>query len=103
MVGPSIAGVELAAGLGVALPLGLGVALGTGEGVALGVGVTPGDAVGCAECVGVAVALALATGLTAYDASYLWLTRKLGAELVTLDQQLARADMHAAALKHGFP
>ncbi len=38
------------------------------------------------------LALALATGLTAYDASYLWLTRKLGAELVTLDQQLARAD-----------
>jgi predicted nucleic acid-binding protein len=38
------------------------------------------------------VALAVATGLTAYDASYLWLARRLGAELVTLDQQLARAD-----------
>ena len=36
--------------------------------------------------------LATTTGLTAYDASYLWLTRQLGAELVTLDQQLARAD-----------
>jgi predicted nucleic acid-binding protein len=36
--------------------------------------------------------LAAATGLTAYDASYLWLTRQLGADLVTLDQKLARAD-----------
>lgn len=35
--------------------------------------------------------LAAATGLTAYDASYLWLARRLGAELVTLDQALARA------------
>ena len=35
---------------------------------------------------------AAATGLTAYDASYLWLTRQLDADLVTLDQQLARAD-----------
>ena len=34
------------------------------------------------------LALALATGLTAYDASYLWLSRRLGAELVTLDRQL---------------
>ena len=32
--------------------------------------------------------LALATGLTAYDASYLWLSRHLGAELVTLDRRL---------------
>lgn len=39
-----------------------------------------------------ALELAAATGLTAYDASYLWLTRQLGADLVTLDQQLARAD-----------
>jgi predicted nucleic acid-binding protein len=31
------------------------------------------------------------TGLTSYDASYLWLSRKLNAELVTLDKQLARA------------
>ncbi len=35
--------------------------------------------------------LAMATGLTGYDASYLWLTRQLGAELVTLDRQLAEA------------
>ena len=32
-----------------------------------------------------------ATGLTAYDASYLWLARELGAELVTLDRKLAAA------------
>jgi predicted nucleic acid-binding protein len=32
--------------------------------------------------------IALATGLTAYDASYLWLARQLGAELVTLDKRL---------------
>ena len=30
-------------------------------------------------------------GLTSYDASYLWLSCELGAELVTLDRQLARA------------
>jgi predicted nucleic acid-binding protein len=35
--------------------------------------------------------LAVRTGLTAYDASYLWLARQLGAELVTLDRQLERA------------
>jgi len=39
-----------------------------------------------------ALELAAATGLTAYDASYLWLARQLGADLVTLDQQLARAE-----------
>ena len=33
--------------------------------------------------------LAEATGLTAYDASYLWLARSLGGELVTLDRKLA--------------
>ncbi|MBN9563057.1 MAG: type II toxin-antitoxin system VapC family toxin [Alphaproteobacteria bacterium] len=38
-----------------------------------------------------AVELAAATGLTAYDASYLWLAREMRAELVTLDRQLARA------------
>ncbi|MBV9776724.1 MAG: type II toxin-antitoxin system VapC family toxin [Acetobacteraceae bacterium] len=38
-----------------------------------------------------ALRLASATGLTAYDASYLWLARRLGAELVTLDRQLAGA------------
>ncbi len=37
------------------------------------------------------LALAAATGLTAYDASYLWLARRLDAELVTLDQQLGKA------------
>ncbi len=36
--------------------------------------------------------LAAATGLTAYDASCLWLTRRLGAELVTLDRQLVTAE-----------
>jgi predicted nucleic acid-binding protein len=38
-----------------------------------------------------AVELAVRTGLTAYDASYLWLARQLGAELVTLDRRLERA------------
>lgn len=36
--------------------------------------------------------LADRTGLTVYDASYLWLARSLGAELVTLDVKLAQAD-----------
>jgi predicted nucleic acid-binding protein len=35
--------------------------------------------------------LAEATGLTAYDASYLWLARSLSGELVTLDRKLAAA------------
>jgi predicted nucleic acid-binding protein len=35
--------------------------------------------------------LAEATGLTAYDASYLWLARSVGGELVTLDRKLAAA------------
>ena len=39
------------------------------------------------------VDLADTTGLTAYDASYLWLTRALDAELVTLDQKLAAASV----------
>jgi predicted nucleic acid-binding protein len=30
-------------------------------------------------------------GMLTYDASYLWLSRQLGAELVTLDRQLAKA------------
>jgi predicted nucleic acid-binding protein len=38
-----------------------------------------------------AVLVARATGLTAYDASYLWLAGALGAVLVTLDRRLARA------------
>ena len=33
--------------------------------------------------------LALDTGLTAYDASYLYLTRSLGLPLVTFDERLA--------------
>jgi predicted nucleic acid-binding protein len=37
------------------------------------------------------VDLAEITGLTAYDASYLWLARELDAELVTLDRKLAAA------------
>ena len=37
------------------------------------------------------VLLAHATGTTAYDASYLWLAGALGADLVTLDDRLARA------------
>ena len=35
--------------------------------------------------------LALKSGLTAYDASYFWLARRLEAELVTLDKELGRA------------
>ena len=37
------------------------------------------------------LALALESGLTAYDAAYLWLARDLGAPLVTLDKQLNTA------------
>lgn len=32
--------------------------------------------------------LADASALTAYDAAYLWLARRLGGELVTLDRRL---------------
>ena len=39
-----------------------------------------------------AIALAEATKLSLYDASYLWLAHALDAELVTLDDELARAD-----------
>ncbi|HEX4113565.1 MAG TPA: type II toxin-antitoxin system VapC family toxin [Stellaceae bacterium] len=42
------------------------------------------------------VELAETMGLTAYDASYLWLARHLGGELITLDGQLMKA---AAALE----
>jgi predicted nucleic acid-binding protein len=35
--------------------------------------------------------LAQRSGLSGYDASYLWLARNLNAELVTLDRKLARA------------
>jgi predicted nucleic acid-binding protein len=40
---------------------------------------------------GAALVLAERSGLTAYDASYLWLARRVSAELVTLDRQLAAA------------
>ena len=36
------------------------------------------------------VLIAQATGLTPYDASYVWLAGSLGADLVTLDARLAR-------------
>ena len=39
-----------------------------------------------------AIALAERTKLSFYDASYLWLARALDAELVTLDDKLARAE-----------
>ena len=39
-----------------------------------------------------AVVLAERMKLSLYDASYLWLAHALGAELVTLDDRLARAD-----------
>ena len=35
--------------------------------------------------------LAERSGLTAYDASYLWLARRMGCELVTLERRLAAA------------
>ena len=38
------------------------------------------------------VQLALHTGLTAYDAAYLWLALDRDAELLTLDRELATAD-----------
>lgn len=43
------------------------------------------------------VLLAHATGTTAYDASYLWLAASLGADLVTLDDRLAKAVDRMAA------
>ena len=45
-----------------------------------------------------AIALAERTKLSLYDASYLWLARALDAQLVTLDQKLARAEK---ALRRG--
>ena len=46
-----------------------------------------------------AVALAERTKLTVYDASYLWLAGALDVELVTLDDELARADQVLRASK----
>jgi predicted nucleic acid-binding protein len=40
---------------------------------------------------GAVLRLAERVGLTAYDASYLWLARRTGSELVTLDRQLEAA------------
>ena len=40
------------------------------------------------------VKLGLATGLTAYDAAYLWLARVLGMPLVTLDKKLGAHATH---------
>jgi predicted nucleic acid-binding protein len=37
---------------------------------------------------GAVIRLGLTTGLTAYDATYLWLSRSLGMPLVTLDKKL---------------
>ena len=48
-----------------------------------------------------ALDLAAATGLSAYDASYLWLARRLDAELVTLDKQLAKAQAAASSTPGG--
>jgi predicted nucleic acid-binding protein len=45
----------------------------------------------------VVVLVAQATGMTAYDASYLWLAGSLGAELVTLDTQVIEASGRLAA------
>jgi predicted nucleic acid-binding protein len=51
-----------------------------------------------------AIGLAERTKLSLYDASYLWLARALGAELVTLDGKLARADKaQRRASKQGKP
>jgi predicted nucleic acid-binding protein len=41
------------------------------------------------------VGLAAETGLTAYEASYLWLARSLGAVLITLDRRLERIALAA--------
>ena len=46
-----------------------------------------------------AIILAERTKLSLYDASYLWLARTLSAELVTLDDKLARADRDLRAAK----
>lgn len=41
--------------------------------------------------------VAHAAGVTAYDASYLWLAGSLGADLVTLDEQVMAARAALAA------
>jgi predicted nucleic acid-binding protein len=37
------------------------------------------------------VRIAIQTGLTTYDASYVWLAREVGGELITLDKIMLRA------------
>ena len=44
---------------------------------------------------GGALALAERSGLTSYDASYLWLARRMSTELVTLDRKLQAAALGA--------
>ena len=46
-----------------------------------------------------AIALAEQTKLTLCDASYLWLAHALRAELVMLDERLARADAELSSRK----
>lgn len=53
------------------------------DGLRLPIELVPVDFAGVLE-------LALDTGLTAYDASYLWLMRRLDARLLTLDRELAK-------------
>jgi predicted nucleic acid-binding protein len=43
------------------------------------------------------VMIAVATGLTTYDASYLWLAGSLGADLVTLDAKVIEASRRLAS------
>lgn len=43
------------------------------------------------------IELASKARLTAYDASYLWLAQRLGAELVTLDKELGQAAIYSNA------
>lgn len=43
------------------------------------------------------IELASKARLTAYDASYLWLAQRLGAELVTLDKELGQAVIYSNA------
>jgi predicted nucleic acid-binding protein len=48
------------------------------------------------------LALALDTGLTVYDASYLWLSHHLEAELITLDTALMRAALRRRSARSGL-
>ncbi|MDE2228546.1 MAG: type II toxin-antitoxin system VapC family toxin [Alphaproteobacteria bacterium] len=46
-----------------------------------------------------ALGLAEETGLSAYDASYLWLSRRYGGELVTLDKRLTATARRSASAR----